>query len=1547
MGRETLPGRRGAGGQGRSLRGLPGRCNLFLIRALNLSMNEVSQRAWVLAVALVAFSAHGQLGGVGAGGDGPVADTVVPDVTVFDERGNAVPLRDLCLGKHTVLIAGCLTCPIFRGSYPGVEAVARDYRPKGVQFFYFYKALAHPEYRGYVAPLNLEERLLHISRAKEELGTSIPWLADTMEDALRLALKSGPNSEYLIDPGGKIIYSSQWSDAGALRAALAKVMGSVESPTATSSLHLPAQPKPGRADPRESATRVVRPEGLVTLKVRPTAPDEVHYVKLRAEAEPELLSRGKGRLYLGFFPDPIRGAHWNNLAPPMRFSLVTPSGVKAEPREATAAAHPGDSDTEPREFWVTLDGDGPPASVGLKLSYHGCTDTLCLALAQEHTIVFERDDYGGWTFGFSPRRTQGRGARPQSQAAAKAATGESPGTRGPMPGGMGERHPSPAEILQSFDRDKDGKIAPDEAPERMRSRWKSLDADEDNFVTLAELEARDARVSGGQGARQPVVAPRASAAEPSIPGAVAGVRVYVNAASKAERPDGKTWATAFASLQEALASNAAEIWVARGTYTPGGATFQLRSGGAVYGGFSGTETRVEQRDWRKHKTVLDGDGAAHVVTGADGAVLDGFTVTGGNAVGGERGAPSGGGPGGGGGRPIHMTPDGIAGGSGVGCGAGMLNFRACPTVRNCVFESNTAGKGGAVYNMTSAGFPPRPGGDEKVPRFINCVFRKNVAQGRGGGVANDLGTSPLFLNCVFEENETPRKGGGMYNDFACSPILINCLFVGNRAQSAGGMGNDGGSSPVLRHCTFTRNHAEDYGAPMYQGTGPANNPALIDCVVADNTCEWGEPGLYNWHGNAPKITSSAAGDNGYRPGRFTEADLPELLDRLREYRAAPDRRPGGVPVGEIPFSGRVVYADAAAATGGDGRSWATAYSALTAALEDAGRDGAEVRVAAGTYRPGGDRASSFVLRPGVRLVGGYRGDVREPSRHVTVLDGNGGYHVLVGANGTTIDGLTIRGGRADGEGYAGKGGGLVAYRDGPQGRPNAETAGGFSMTISRCVFTNNVARDGGAVYSYDRARLRFADCAFAGNRADNGGAVLDRVGVESVFERCEFIGNEAMWRGGALYVDYGSRPRLTGCVFRGNSTGGHGGAIFSVSRASQLENSVVALDDCRFEDNAAKGDGGAAAFCDSSIGTITNCAFAGNRAGRNGNDVFTDDSSAGTSGGGASRPGAGAARVPQGEKSVDGRGATGRSGGVRMDRTFLPMADFSVLLLGTGGPPYDPRRSGPSAAIQHRGRCVLVDMGNGTQARLYEAGISPGLIDALVLTHHHRDHNEEFMPLLASALMRAAPIEVIGPPGTRRLADFATEFYAEDIAYRLGRTGRSAKDAPAPGVREVQGGERIGLSGMDVRVAQVPHTIHTVAYRFDAGGRSIVISGDLTYSDQLIDLARDADVLIIDSGGSIVRPGQRSGVDGPARRDSAHASARDVANMAQKAGVGKLVLTHIVADAVDEPATIQAIGEIFRGEVVVGHDLLEVTCGDPAGMPVPRSPRAKSERPAH
>ena len=82
-----------------------------------------------------------------------------------------------------------------------METVERDYTPKGVQFYYLYKQLAHPELSNYVDPFTLEERLMHVAQAEVQLGSRIPWLADAMTNELKHALGDMPNSEFIIEPG--------------------------------------------------------------------------------------------------------------------------------------------------------------------------------------------------------------------------------------------------------------------------------------------------------------------------------------------------------------------------------------------------------------------------------------------------------------------------------------------------------------------------------------------------------------------------------------------------------------------------------------------------------------------------------------------------------------------------------------------------------------------------------------------------------------------------------------------------------------------------------------------------------------------------------------------------------------------------------------------------------------------------------------------------------------------------------------------------------------------------------------------------------------------------------------------------------------------------------------------------------------------------------------------------------------------------------------------------------------------------------------------------
>jgi hypothetical protein len=80
---------------------------------------------------------------------------------------------------------------------------------------------------------------------------------------------------------------------------------------------LPTVPRAPQLVNQDSELGVKRPEGLSILSITPAKPEETYYVKLRAEADDALLTTGTGRLFLGFYPDPIHEAHWNNLAPAM------------------------------------------------------------------------------------------------------------------------------------------------------------------------------------------------------------------------------------------------------------------------------------------------------------------------------------------------------------------------------------------------------------------------------------------------------------------------------------------------------------------------------------------------------------------------------------------------------------------------------------------------------------------------------------------------------------------------------------------------------------------------------------------------------------------------------------------------------------------------------------------------------------------------------------------------------------------------------------------------------------------------------------------------------------------------------------------------------------------------------------------------------------------------------------------------------------------------------------------------------------------------------
>ena len=275
-----------------------------------------------------------------------------------------------------------------------METVERDYAPKGVAFYYVYKPLAHEEFDGYVSPVTIEERLMHVAEAKRRLGTSVNWLADTMDNAWHDAMGQTPNAELVVGPDGVVIAARTWSDPEALRADLARLVGPVDDPTTIAELDLPSQP-PRPTVAKGIVPRVERPPGMMLVKITPEFESTKHpfYVKVRAEGDNGVLANGNGTLYLGFHLDPLYQVHWNNEAGPVRFQLKAPPGVTVTPASGVGPDVEVAADADPREFLVSITAESVDQPLELDVFYFACDDalTFCIPVNQRYQVLLQQD----------------------------------------------------------------------------------------------------------------------------------------------------------------------------------------------------------------------------------------------------------------------------------------------------------------------------------------------------------------------------------------------------------------------------------------------------------------------------------------------------------------------------------------------------------------------------------------------------------------------------------------------------------------------------------------------------------------------------------------------------------------------------------------------------------------------------------------------------------------------------------------------------------------------------------------------------------------------------------------------------------------------------------------------------------------------------------------------------------------------------------------------------------------------------------------------------
>lgn len=274
-----------------------------------------------------------------------------------------------------------------------------------------------------------------------------------------------------------------------------------------------------------------------------------------------------------------------------------------------------------------------------------------------------------------------------------------------------------------------------------------------------------------------------------------------------------------------------------------------------------------------------------------------------------------------------------------------------------------------------------------------------------------------------------------------------------------------------------------------------------------------------------------------------------------------------------------------------------------------------------------------------------------------------------------------------------------------------------------------------------------------------------------------------------------------------------------------------------------------------------------------------------------------------------------------------------VILLGTkGGPTPSPQRAPASVLLVVEGRPYLLDTPNGVAGQLAKAAIPLPTLAQIFITHNHSDHviDAGTLMVLAWGAGLRSPVTFHGPPPLEDIVRHGLAASRYDIEARMREEGRPAL-APLVHVRETSRG---GLVYQDSRVRVTATLVdhYTVkpafAYRFDTADRSIVISGDTTYSPNLVALARGADLLIHEA---MYLPAidQLAGENAPTLREHlirSHSTTEQVGLVAAQAGVKKLVLSHLVPafPSITDAMWLEGVRKHFHGEAIVGRDLQEV-----------------------
>ncbi|MEY2609905.1 MAG: hypothetical protein RLZZ128_554 [Actinomycetota bacterium] len=275
---------------------------------------------------------------------------------------------------------------------------------------------------------------------------------------------------------------------------------------------------------------------------------------------------------------------------------------------------------------------------------------------------------------------------------------------------------------------------------------------------------------------------------------------------------------------------------------------------------------------------------------------------------------------------------------------------------------------------------------------------------------------------------------------------------------------------------------------------------------------------------------------------------------------------------------------------------------------------------------------------------------------------------------------------------------------------------------------------------------------------------------------------------------------------------------------------------------------------------------------------------------------------------------------------------MKITLLGTGSPIPDPNRAGPCTLVQAGAQNIMIDCGRAAIMRLLGAGVLPGMVSTILITHLHSDHITDLNDLVTTRWVMMPvniPLKVVGPTGTRQVVDAILNMLTLDQGYRHAHHEDLRANGPLTvDVVEVGAGESFSIGEVTVSTHATDHrpVDPSIGYRIEHDGKVAALAGDTIPCPGLDDLCQNADVYVQ----TVIRDDQVKQLASLLPNSQRfldildyHSTVSQAGQTAARNNVKTLMLTHCVpaVQPGQEDDWIGAAREHFSGNIVLGPDL--------------------------